>query len=285
MKDETQTEHVANRVIFSLHIFDVDHLRSNVARCAASHEQIFFSIWKLGKTKVSNDQLTTPRIPENQVLGFEISVHSVFTVHFFQSIENGQSYLFGFMRFKRFFSFNLVMKKTSFEKLDHHIKRILWFEDFMESHAIFMVECSHYLDLFDQTLLSFIFTVCCFFRKGFYSKAFAAFYFFSEIHWCEISFTYFLLWLELFVESSLIELVFQYISPLLELASGSEFESDFGSFFFKVDWRGVGLEAKLEFEVKEHASFSFWRWLNETVIIDWDWHISLLDLSNCWWEN
>lgn len=44
MEYEPQAENIANRFILSLHIFDVDDLRSHVARCSASHKEILLRI-------------------------------------------------------------------------------------------------------------------------------------------------------------------------------------------------------------------------------------------------
>jgi len=44
MEDESQTKHVANWIIFALHILDIDNFRSYIPRSSASDEQVLDSI-------------------------------------------------------------------------------------------------------------------------------------------------------------------------------------------------------------------------------------------------
>jgi len=65
MHDETETEHVTDRIVFGFHIFDVDDFRSDVARSTTSNEKILVNLRKLSETEVSNDQIPTILRPEN----------------------------------------------------------------------------------------------------------------------------------------------------------------------------------------------------------------------------
>ena len=40
MEDQSKAEHVADWLLFGAHVLDVDDLRSDVAWCAASHEEV-----------------------------------------------------------------------------------------------------------------------------------------------------------------------------------------------------------------------------------------------------
>lgn len=84
MEDETQAEHVTDGVIFSLHVLDIDDLRSHIARSSAPDKQVLISITKFSQPEVSNNEVTAAWCPENEVFRFEISVHSLFAVHFLE---------------------------------------------------------------------------------------------------------------------------------------------------------------------------------------------------------
>lgn len=88
MENETQAEHIADRFVFSLHVFDVDDLRSNITRGTAPNKKILLSVGKLRKPEISNHTLCTSRRSEDKVLRFEVSMHYRLTMHFPQPTEN-----------------------------------------------------------------------------------------------------------------------------------------------------------------------------------------------------
>jgi hypothetical protein len=77
-----------------------------------------------------------------------------------------------------------------------------------------MIEFSHELDLIYQRLLSILFTVSSFFRKGFYGILLSILMFINKINRCKIAFAYLLNWLKKLVKSSLIDFLRQSISPM-----------------------------------------------------------------------
>ena len=115
MEDESQAEHVANGVVFGLHVLDVDDLGSYVAGSAASDEEVLFSIRKLSQTEVGDDAFSPTFFrSEDQVLRFEISVHGFFGVHFFESLQYGVDNQFRLMRFEFVFGFDFIVELSSF---------------------------------------------------------------------------------------------------------------------------------------------------------------------------
>ena len=78
----------------------------------------------------------------------------------------------------------------------------------MEFHAAPMIQSSHDFYFFNQALFAFIFTVSCFLWKSFDGQTPANLQLLSEINRCKVTLSDFLLWLELFMEASLVEFSF-----------------------------------------------------------------------------
>jgi hypothetical protein len=57
MEDQTQTEDIADWIIFSFHVFNINDFWSNIPWSSASYEQILRSFSKLSQTEVCNDAL------------------------------------------------------------------------------------------------------------------------------------------------------------------------------------------------------------------------------------
>jgi hypothetical protein len=74
----------------------------------------------------------------------------------------------------------------------------------MEFHAAFVVERTHNLNLLYEALLSLVLTVGRLFRECLDGKVFASLKFLREVNGGEVALSNFLLWLELFVETSLV---------------------------------------------------------------------------------
>jgi hypothetical protein len=81
MKDETQTKYVTNRIIFSLHVFDIDHFRSYIPRRTTSNKQVLLSIRELSKTKISNHTLKTAFSSEYNILWLKVTMHNLLAMH------------------------------------------------------------------------------------------------------------------------------------------------------------------------------------------------------------
>lgn len=88
MEDESQTENVTNGFILGLHILDVDHFWCHIARCSASHEEIFLGISELSQTKISYHTFPSALSSKDEVLWFEVSMHDPTRMHLSQALEN-----------------------------------------------------------------------------------------------------------------------------------------------------------------------------------------------------
>lgn len=75
MKNEPKTEDIANRVVFSLHIFNVDDFRSDISWRTAANKEIFLSLRKFCKSKVCNNALPVALSSEDKVFRLEITMH------------------------------------------------------------------------------------------------------------------------------------------------------------------------------------------------------------------
>ncbi len=113
MEDESKTEYITNWLIFSFHVFDVYHLRSNVSWCSTTHEQIFRFVRELREAEVSNNTLEGPLSSEQNVLWFEISMHDLFAMHFLEPTEYGVDGCFDFLRFEFVLGLYFIIKLSS----------------------------------------------------------------------------------------------------------------------------------------------------------------------------
>ena len=110
MEDESQAEHVTYWVILSLHVLDIDDLRSHIARSSTPDKQVFISVAKLCQPEVSNYEVATAWCSENQIFRLEISVHGFFVVHFLESTQDGPDNFLDLMGLVFFLGLDLVMK-------------------------------------------------------------------------------------------------------------------------------------------------------------------------------
>ena len=75
MEDKTGREDVAQGLAFSIHVCNVNDLRSHVARSATSHEQIVLLFSPSGQSEVDNHHLARVFVSQHNVLGFQVAVH------------------------------------------------------------------------------------------------------------------------------------------------------------------------------------------------------------------
>ena len=74
----------------------------------------------------------------------------------------------------------------------------------MKLHAVFLVQVPHDFDFLDQTLLTLVLAVGSFLGECFNSIGNFVLQFFGQVNRCEVTLTYLLDRLELFVKSSLV---------------------------------------------------------------------------------
>jgi hypothetical protein len=150
MEDEAQAENVADGVILSLHVLDVDDLRSHIAGSSAAHEEILLGIAKLCKSEVSDDALSPAVLgAEDEVFRLEIAMHSLLGMHLLESLEDGVDDQPGLVRLEFVFGLDFVVELASFKELDHDVERVLRLEDLVEFHAALVAQGSHYLYFLD----------------------------------------------------------------------------------------------------------------------------------------
>jgi hypothetical protein len=85
MEDYSQTEDIANRVALSFEVFEIHNFRRDVARRAASNEQILGFISPCRQAKISNNTIIVTILTHEDVLGFEVTVHHSPLMHMLQS--------------------------------------------------------------------------------------------------------------------------------------------------------------------------------------------------------
>lgn len=235
MEYKSKRKDVTNRLVLSLHIFDINHLRSNIARCTTSNKQILISICKLSQSEISNYTFLSIFCPEDEILWLKISMHNLFSMHFTKTLKNSSNNLFNFQWFEFIFCLNFIIKLSSFQQLNHNIKRIFGFKHLMKFHTELMVKTSHDLNFLYDAFLSFILRIGSFFRKCFHSKATTVLKFLSKINRGEVTFSNFLLGFKLLVEPSLIDFSFENLSACLKVSFVSKDILGFFLLFFETD--------------------------------------------------
>lgn len=70
MEDEPQAEYVANGLVLSFHILDVDHLWSHIARSSTSDKEIILGISEFSQPEIGNHALPSTLCSEDEVLRF-----------------------------------------------------------------------------------------------------------------------------------------------------------------------------------------------------------------------
>ena len=106
MENKTQTEDIADWIILGFHILDIYNLGSNVSWGSASYKQILVDVWKLSQAEVSNTAVIVSFFFEEQIFWFEISVHNVLRMHFFETKENSSDSQLSLMRLEFILSLN-----------------------------------------------------------------------------------------------------------------------------------------------------------------------------------
>ena len=112
MENQTQTEQIADRLILGLHVLDVDHFGGHVAGGTAPDEQILADGGELGQTEVGDDAVEVSLLPEEQVFGFQVSMHDVFRVHFPQAEKDASDDELGLVGFEFVLSLPFSIKIT-----------------------------------------------------------------------------------------------------------------------------------------------------------------------------
>lgn len=100
VENESQTVHIAYCRIFSFHILNVDDLWSHIAWCSTTNKQVTFDVRELSETEISDNAIPLPFLSEQQILGFEISVHNTFRVHLPQTAQDTAHDGFSLLRFE-----------------------------------------------------------------------------------------------------------------------------------------------------------------------------------------
>lgn len=88
-----------------------------------------------------------------------------------------------------YLNFTLSWRLPPLKSSKNDVKRVFRFEDFKEPHIVWVGEMSHNLYFFDETLLSFLFTVSSLFWEGFYCVLAFVFMLFNEVNRSKVSFS------------------------------------------------------------------------------------------------
>jgi hypothetical protein len=131
-----------------------------------------------------------------------------------------------------------------------------------------MIEVAHDLYLFDQTLLTFVFTVGCLFGESFYCEVLTVFKFLGQVDRCKVTFSYFFLWFELFVETSLVYFLLQEITTCLKVLQIAQGIGQALVLLLEGEDRWRGGEGVFEVKVQENYLLMVGGGLDDTFIIE-----------------
>lgn len=125
MEDDSNTEKIANWVILSFQIFQVNDLWSHIARSTASYKQVLFFFAVGRKPKISNDTIIIIVFSQDDVLRFEISVHDFLVMHVLQSLKESFHDRFDLGRSELVFRLNLVIQLSTLQQLNLNVDGVL----------------------------------------------------------------------------------------------------------------------------------------------------------------
>jgi hypothetical protein len=114
MKDKSKTKDIADGVVFCLHVFNVDNLRSNIARSSTSHEEVLISFSKLSKTKICYNAFPRILCAEDKIFWFKVAMHNPFSMHFFEPLQNGVSDHLNLIGSEFVLGFDFIIELPSF---------------------------------------------------------------------------------------------------------------------------------------------------------------------------
>lgn len=117
MEDDSDTKEIANRSILCLEVFKVYNFRSDVSRSSTPHEHVVLSCI-LGKSKVSNHAVEIPLLPQEYVLGFQVPMHDVISVHDFEPFQDALHHYFDFLRSELVLRLYFVIELSSLKQFD-----------------------------------------------------------------------------------------------------------------------------------------------------------------------
>ena len=120
MEDNSNTENITDGTVLGFQIFEVDYFWSYVAWSSASHEHVLL-VAILSQSEISNNTVVVSIFPEEDVLGFQISVHDVLHMHDLQSFEDAPHDSFGLGYAEFMFGFYFVVELTSFQQFHSNV--------------------------------------------------------------------------------------------------------------------------------------------------------------------
>jgi hypothetical protein len=137
-----------------------------------------------------------------------------------------------------------------------------------------MVDATHHLYFFDETLLSILLTVCCLLGKCFHSILHSILQFLSQIDRSKVTFANFFNRFELFMKTSLIQFSFENLSPTLKIRFICQWIHTRFLSPFKGNLKFLFGKWKFEIEIKFDGSTANIRQtnLNQCMFIDFNLH-------------
>ena len=88
----------------------------------------------MGQSEIGNDTVVVSIFPEEDVLGFQISVHDVLHVHDLKSFKDAPHDSFGLGYAEFMFGFYFVVELASFQKFHSYVDWILGLVNLFKFH-------------------------------------------------------------------------------------------------------------------------------------------------------
>lgn len=125
MENNSNTEHVADRFILGLHVFEIDHFWSHIAGSSASNKEIVLVPVVLSQSEISDDAVEVVLLPEKYVFWLKVSVHYILLVHHLQPFEDAFHDQLDLCRRELMLVLDLVVELSSLEQLYTDVDGVL----------------------------------------------------------------------------------------------------------------------------------------------------------------
>ena len=109
MENDSYTEKVANRIVFSLEIFQVNDLWGYIPRSPASNKEILFLFGMGCESKVRNDTVKVILFPQYNIFRLKVPMHNFPIMHIFKSFQKSFHYSFYLGRSEFMFCLDFVV--------------------------------------------------------------------------------------------------------------------------------------------------------------------------------
>lgn len=150
MEDSPKREDVALRFNV-LSLGESGDFRSDVARSAASVEDVIIAVGICREAEISNDRHKSSVSSQHNVLRLDVPMHDSVVVHFLESNRHSSDELLGLSRSEDCLSFiDAAVQLPVGKKLEYNVDGVVRLEDSLALDDVGAIEGSQHLDLVEK---------------------------------------------------------------------------------------------------------------------------------------